>query len=688
MMADGQVYHITPTTSEPCPAELCLTLSQFASDAESYVKPNAAVRLVFQPGNHSLSSELFISNVQEFSMMPLPSSTNSLLNVNIVCKLSANFTFQASNQVLVKNLTFIGCGGSRIVEVNQFTVEGSSFLGIEDDRGALEILGSGAHIIRTTFTGCELGGVMHLYRSVVLVSGCIFTNNRAPYGGVMFLHETIININHCEFHNNTADSVGGVIYADRSKVNLSTSNFSNNSANDSAAVHAADSSNLNVVSCKFHSNVANNSGGAMAIFTKSRLNLRENVFTENVARYAGGALMANEAIVNINESALLDNRAENGGAIYAYSRSFIVTSNTSIVGNRASSGVVSILGSKANFSSNTLYSNNVGSLLVFNSKVAFTGNSDFVKNDHPALESNVTVTGIEEGGTLTTFQSEIFFDGTCTLMQNRAKKGGAIHAIESKLYVNGEVIIANNTAMETGGGMYIYQSELIFQGHSNMKVLGNSAYENGGGIHSIGSSIDVKFSVYPFVYINSSTVNYIYTGSVLSFTENRAAKGGGIYLEAQAKIYILKDYPPYRDPDNPIYVLTFSSNSAKQGGAVYVADSTNQGTCTSASYKAHSATSKCFLQVLALHGRRDSRLNTVNAKFEQNRATISGSTLFGGLLDRCTASPFAEVYYKYKESSEPDPISGLEYLMTTSNIQNNLDTISSDPVRLCFCRGD
>ena len=325
---------------------------------------------------------------------------------------------------------------------------------------------------------------------------------------------------------------------------------------------------------------------------------------------------------------------------------------------------------------------------MFNSKVAFTGNSDFVKNDHPALESNVTVTGIEEGGTLTTFQSEIFFDGICTLMQNRAKKGGAIHAIESKLYVNGEVIIANNTAMETGGGMYLYQSELIFQDHSNMKVLGNCACENGGGIHSIGSSIDVKFSVYPFVNINSSTINYIYTGSVLSFTENRAAKGGGIYLEAQAKIYILKNYPPYRDPDNPIYVLIFSLNSAKQGGAVYVADSTNQGTCTSASYKAHSATSKCFLQVLALHGRRDSRLNTVNAKFEQNRATISGSTLFGGLLDRCTASPFAEVYYKYKESSEPDPISGLEYLMTTSNIQSNLDTISSDPVRLCFCRGD
>ena len=135
-------------------------------------------------------------------------------------------------------------------------------------------------------------------------------------------------------------------------------------------------------------------------------------------------------------------------------------------------------------------------------------------------------------------------------------------------------------------------------------------------------------------------------------------------------------------------MLTYTSNLAEQGGAVYVADETNSGTCASTSYNVHSATTECFLQTLALHGKRDSRLSLVNTKFERNYATISGSTLFGGLVDRCTASSFSEVYYKYKDDYEPNSLGGLGYLLNTSNIQNSIGSISSAPVRLCFCQGD
>ena len=71
--------------------------------------------------------------------------------------------------------------------------------------------------------------------------------------------------------------------------------------------------------------------------------------------------------------------------------------------------------------------------------------------------------------------------------------------------------------------------------------------------------------------------------------------------------------------------------------------------------------------------------------FEQNRAMISGSTLFGGLLDRCTASSYAEVYNKREHGSHVGSTGGLVYLLETSNIQNNSESISSNPVRLCFC---
>ena len=66
--------------------------------------------------------------------------------------------------------------------------------------------------------------------------------------------------------------------------------------------------------------------------------------------------------------------------------------------------------------------------------------------------------------------------------------------------------------------------------------------------------------------------------------------------------------------------------------------------------------------------------------FTKNLGSTSGSSLFGGLLDRCTVSPFAE---KYKESVL-GVSSGFKYLELSSNIRIN--SVSSDPVKVCFCR--
>ena len=83
----------------------------------------------------------------------------------------------------------------------------------------------------------------------------------------------------------------------------------------------------------------------------------------------------------------------------------------------------------------------------------------------------------------------------------------------------------------------------------------------------------------------------------------------------------------------------FTANKADYGGAVYV-DDTNSGTCAS------DPKTKCFFQVLAIHSLHYQHLKTqsIILYFSQNYATISGSTLYGGLLDRCAVSQFAEVH--------------------------------------------
>ena len=65
-----------------------------------------------------------------------------------------------------------------------------------------------------------------------------------------------------------------------------------------------------------------------------------------------------------------------------------------------------------------------------------------------------------------------------------------------------------------------------------------------------------------------------------------------------------------------------------------MADHTNSGACTS--------DNECFIQTLPLHQIFTSLV--LNIHFTGNTASEEGDNLFGGLLDRCIPSSFAEVY--------------------------------------------
>ena len=72
-------------------------------------------------------------------------------------------------------------------------------------------------------------------------------------------------------------------------------------------------------------------------------------------------------------------------------------------------------------------------------------------------------------------------------------------------------------------------------------------------------------------------------------------------------------------------------------------------------------------------------LEPMSLYFTESNTSISDSTLYGGLLDRCAVSQFAEVRTKY----EADVGDGITYLMQVSNIADVL--ISSRPVKVCLC---
>ena len=108
-----------------------------------------------------------------------------------------------------------------------------------------------------------------------------------------------------------------------------------------------------------------------------------------------------------------------------------------------------------------------------------------------------------------------------------------------------------------------------------------------------------------------------------------------------------------------------------------MADDTNFGAC--------SPDIECFVQVLAIHQQSHPSIGTLNIDFSGNKATEYGSNLFGGLLDRCIPSSFAEVYLKNPNLKQLY-YNGVSYLQDLSNI--SFDSIASSSVRVCFCTNE
>ena len=298
---------------------------------------------------------------------------------------------------------------------------------------------------------------------------------------------------------------------------------------------------------------------------------------------------------------------------------------------------------------NGTFDYNSGSLYSLNSNLAFSG---YTRLENCAVQSNNPTEAREEGGAITSFQSTVIFTGVSNLSNNQARHGGAILAIESKIMMYGETTIANNTAtVSSGGGISLRQSDLEVKG--NCTISGNDAVR-GGGIHATSSTIAV------------------YQPGTLQFINNRAGDGSGLYLEVNAKLYVLKRNSIYRQSEQ----LLFRDNHADYGGAIYVADDTNAGAC--------SPDNECFTQTLALHQYNVGKDASINILFFGNTASEQGANIFGGLLDRCIPSPFAEVNGQLET---PSHYRGVSYLGNITNI-NTLGTISSLLVRVCFCKSE
>ena len=555
-------------------------------------------------------------------------------------------------------------GGVMFTFDGSFTITSSTFTNNSaTDGGVMDTSDGSFTITSSTFTNnnATYGGVMFTLGvgGSFTITSSTFTNNNATYGGVMFTSDGSFTITSSTFTNSSATQYGGVMYTSDGSFNITSSTFANNSATVSGGVMDTFGGSFTITSSTFTNNSA--TYGGVMVTSDGSFTITSSTFTNNSATYYGGVMATSSTYLLIITNCTFTNNSatSEGGVIYCFAslpdRESLNIYNSSFYTNKADGygGIMFTIGCSTHIA-DSAFDHNLGSLYIFNSNLTISGYTTF---ENCAEPSNKTATEDaltrQEGGAITSFQSTVIFTGATSLLNNQARHGGAILSTESKIMIYGETTIANNTATNrNGGGISLYQSDLEIKGNC---IISDNYAMRGGGIHATSSTIAM------------------YRPTILQFINNRAENGSGLYLEVNPKLYILKSQRSSYYSDDE-YLLIFSGNHANYGGAVYVADDTNSGSC--------SPDNECFIQTLALHSFTTLYWSTVNILFSDNTASEQGANLFGGLLDRCIPSPFAEVYLKQRTH-----YSGVSYLGNISTI-TALDTISSLPVRICFCNNE
>ena len=513
------------------------------------------------------------------------------------------------------------------------------------------------------YNSANEGGVVYVHNTNLKDSGSMYYGNMAGNGGVITLNEGSLEVIASKFMNNTARNSGGVLYTPLYNyahvIKLKTSYFVNNSAISGGAIATLLNATITVIESSFTHNKAIR-GGALYILIGNNLTANYSNFSHNLAKHDGGMIYSeNQNRLIFKYCELNFNRADNnGGVVCLLSQSELnISEDNSFIGNQARSGGVAYTSeSTTNINSqNLLIANNtaieIGGAVYSTAAVItfFSGDNRLVQNQAHAggalylskanlsvISGNNTFVRNEAifGGAIHLNEGQLIFSGgNNMLIKNIADDGGAIYVgAKSKIIVetDNQTTISANSAVHHGGGLYLTMSELKIRGES-LYITRNRANKNGGGIHSTNSTIIVE--------------------GVICFVNNEAENGGGVSLERNAKLH---------GGNGQINLVT--NMASHYGGAIYVDDETNPDMCAAVNVESTtpSTESECFSK-------------SVLFDMSDNSAGVSGSNLFGGLLDRCTV---------HNESQM-----GIMNFHNSSNINmSQVDTISSHPIRLCFCR--
>ena len=688
----------------------------------------------------SLQSSLSISDSSFTSNIGIGGGGAIVFNGTLLAIVHSNFTHNkgyvgGAVQVNHGNLTSVG---SHYVS-NSATISGGAIgivtgslystscqfknnqVGLQD-RAILVVIGNTTSFYTRNEAGVGSGAAVYVYRGSVSIYSSNFTNNLG--GAIRIETEGLIFSSDSCYVNNTGYN-GGVMFVREGNIYSNGSRYLNNSAYHGGALHVR-GGNITSVNSLFHYNRARYGGSIFAqTNTVSSIGCQ---YEDNMASYSGGAIWSVGGTITSTDTNYTNNYSDNlGGALFAFGGN-ISTRNSNFINNKAhrAGGAICALLSYV-YSDSSHYGNNVadeygGAIYIDscthsdNPSLFQPGTDDklllasvnLICNENEYLKSpafhiakldlsgNTLFTNNTcglVGGAITSIQVQVCVNGTVpgAANNNTATYGGGLALVWSTLSVHSPIEIQHNKATMSGGGIFLYQSDIVFSAQEMMSIGGNTALQNGGGVYAINSYIKIA-------------------GGVVHFENNAAIKGAAIFLEQNSKIHLLKER--LETVGEYDMRLEFINNHAQYGGAVLVSDSSeNIIACERgvAGEDLSKSTQECFIQTLLSDttvSKNNTKINYINVFFVNNTASVRGGAIDGGLLDRCIMNVSAELVTQFPEYQRS---TGFDYIRATVQFAGLVDydnltlnyspdklinaitssdvegLVSSEPVRVCFC---
>ena len=145
-------YYIVANSTDLCSSS-CLTLTEFVTNF-SYLSAHN-ITITFSPGVHYLNDSLVVSDLGTFSM------TSDNKTAQIECTSYSQMIFNYTRNIFVTNLQFVGCGSNQVMDVENFIIHDTTFIG-QNNRGiTLQLTRTTGKIMNCDFLSLHWSGTIN-----------------------------------------------------------------------------------------------------------------------------------------------------------------------------------------------------------------------------------------------------------------------------------------------------------------------------------------------------------------------------------------------------------------------------------------------------------------------------------------------------------------------------------------------